>query len=152
MIVLLPAKVDGLADLEKSLSSENLRKWIGGLKNQSVVVSMPKYKVTREVELSHVLSAMGMPLAFTPGSADFSGMNGGNDLFISAVIHKAYVEVDEKGTEAAAATGIVAGVMAMPVRREPERFVADHPFIFLIRDTNSGSILFLGRYTGPTTN
>jgi serpin B len=152
MIVLLPAKVDGLADLEKSLSSEDLQKWIGGLKNQEVVVSMPKYKVTREVELSKILSAMGMPLAFTAGRADFSGMNGRNDLFISAVIHKAYVEVDEKGTEAAAATAIGVRVMAMPVRREPERFVADHPFIFLIRDTNSGSILFLGRFTGPTTN
>ena len=111
-------------------------------------MAFPKYKVTREVELSSTLSTMGMPLAFS-NTADFSGMNGRHDLAISAVIHKAYVEVDEKGTEAAAATGIVMLATAIRLPTELEHFTADHPFIFLIRDMRSGSILFLGRFASP---
>ena len=106
MVVLLPTKIDGLAELEKSLSTDKLKAWLAGLKSKDVDAAFPKFKVTREVELSSTLSAMGMPLAFS-GSADFSGMNGRHDLAISAVFHKAYVDVDEKGTEAAAATGTV---------------------------------------------
>jgi serpin B len=90
---------------------------------------------------------MGMRDAFSQ-QADFSGMNGRKDLFISAVIHKAYIDVNEEGTEAAAATGIVVGITAVPP--PPPVFRADHPFLFLIRDNNSGSILFLGRVTNPT--
>ncbi|HKD37735.1 MAG TPA: serpin family protein, partial [Pirellulales bacterium] len=83
-------------------------------------------------------------------NADFSGMNGRRDLSISAVIHKAYIDVDEKGTEAAAATAIVMRALSARVPPKLEHFTADHPFVFLIRDTRSGSILFIGRYTGPT--
>jgi serpin B len=89
-----------------------------------------------------------MPLAFKHGAADFSGITGNRELAISAVVHKAFVEVDEKGTEAAAATGVVfsrAAVVAQP----PVIFRADHPFFFLIRDTRSGSILFMGRLVRP---
>jgi serpin B len=120
-----------------------------GLKNTRVAVAMPKFKMTREFELSKTLAAMGMPLAFS-ANADFSGMDGKTDLSISAVIHKAFVAVDEKGTEAAAATAVA--IRTLSLRRpleEPERFKADHPFIFLIRDARSGAILFLGRFTGP---
>jgi serpin B len=96
---------------------------------------------------------MGMPSAFD-ATADFSGMTGKRDLFISAVIHKAYINVDEKGTEAAAATAVVMEkAMAMPPRRDqplPPVFRADHPFVFLIRDNRSGGILFMGRVTDPT--
>ncbi len=149
MVVLLPEKIDGPADLEKSLSAEKLQALTAGLKSTRVSVAMPKFKMTREFELSKTLAAMGMPLAFSD-NADFSGMDGKTDLSISAVIHKAFVAVDEKGTEAAAATAVT--IRALSIRRPiepPEEFHADHPFIFLIRDTHSGSILFLGRYTGP---
>jgi serpin B len=91
---------------------------------------------------------MGMQQAFTD-VADFSGMTGKKDLLISKVIHKAFVAVDEKGTEAAAATGVVMAPSAGPVREEPAVFRADHPFIFLIRDKKSGSILFMGRLANP---
>lgn len=149
MVVLLPTRIDGLADLEKSLSTDSLKTWLAGLANKQVDVALPKFKVTREVELSSVLSKMGMPLAFSD-NADFSGMNGRHDLSISAVIHKAYIDVDEKGTEAAAATAVVMRAMAARIPPQLEHFNADHPFIFLIRDTHSGSILFLGRFTGPS--
>jgi len=89
-----------------------------------------------------------MPLAFTPHRADFSGMDGQHDLYISAVVHKAYVEVNEEGTEAAAATGVAAvGATAMPAN--PPEFRADHPFVFLIRDKKTGCIFFMGRVTDP---
>jgi serpin B len=148
MDVLLPEKFDGLPDLENSLSVEKLNGWIAGLQDTRVAVAMPKLKTTCTFDLSETLAAMGMPLAFSDG-ADFSGISGKPDLFISAVIHKAFVDVDEKGTEAAAATGVAVSLCSASVE-EPKRFIADHPFIFLIRDIRSGSILFLGRYTGPT--
>jgi serpin B len=149
MVVLLPEKIDGLSALEKSLSVEKLEGWIAGLKNTRVAVTMPKFKMTREFELSKTLAAMGMPLAFS-ADADFSGMDGNRDLSISAVIHQAFVAVDEKGTEAAAATAVTIKRLAIRIPvEEPERFNADHPFIFLIRDVRSGGILFLGRFTGP---
>jgi len=92
---------------------------------------------------------MGMTDAFSP-RADFSGMDGQRDLFISAVVHKAFVDVNEEGTEAAAATGVVMRSMAVMRPRPTPVFRADHPFIFLIRDTRSGSILFLGRMVDPS--
>ncbi|MCD6549523.1 serpin family protein, partial [Candidatus Micrarchaeota archaeon] len=98
-------------------------------------------------KLNDVLSTMGMPTAFIPGAADFSGMNGNKELFISHVIHQAYVDVNEEGTEAAAATGIVVAISAVP----PENlFVADHPFIFLIVDKETDEILFMGRLSDPS--
>ena len=92
MYVLLPDKVDGLADLEKSLTADQLHNWLGSLKSKNVNLLFPKFKATKEVELSKTLAAMGMPLAFTD-QADFSGMDGKQDLAISAVIHKAFVAV-----------------------------------------------------------
>jgi len=91
---------------------------------------------------------MGMADAFDPAKADFSGMTGTKDLFISAVVHKAFVDVNEEGTEAAAATAVVARMTA--VAEPPPEFRADHPFLFLIRDTKTGAILFLGRILDPT--
>jgi serpin B len=106
MVVLLPRKVDGLAALEKNLSSRQLGEWFKNLREQKVIVGLPKFKMTSEFALKQTLSEMGMPKAFTFG-ADFSGMTGKeNDLFIQAVVHKAFVEVNEEGTEAAAATGV----------------------------------------------
>jgi serpin B len=147
MLVLLPKKVDGLSQLEKSLTAQNLESWLAKSRLQQVQVAFPKFKFTREFELNKTLSAMGMPLAFSD-KADFSGMDGTKELYISNVIHKAFVDVHEKGTEAAAATAVVvAAKSAPPVAQQV--FKADHPFVFVIRDNGTGSILFLGRVTNP---
>jgi serpin B len=115
-----------------------------------VELFLPRFKMDLEFGLKETLEKMGMRDAFT-GAADFSGMDGQKYLLITAVLHKAWVEVNEEGTEAAAATAVVAAPMA--ARREqpppPPVFRADHPFIFLIRDARSGAILFLGRLSEP---
>ncbi len=147
MVVLLPRKVDGLAGLEAGLSAENLQKWTTGLREKKVKVYLPKFKMTCEFALAQTLSAMGMPTAFSQAAADLSGIDGTDLLFISAVIHKAFVDVNEEGTEAAAATAVPAKAKGRP-RPEPV-FRADHPFLFLIKDTRSGSILFMGRLVNP---
>jgi serpin B len=145
MVVLLPRKADGLADLEKKLTAEQLAGWLKGLRREKVTVVLPRFKATSEFSLKGTLSSMGMPTAFT-GRADFSGMDGKRDLFLSAVVHKAFVDVNEQGTEAAAATGVVAKTVSAEIIAD---FRADHPFVFLIRDQRSDSILFLGRLADP---
>jgi len=115
--------------------------------SREVVVAMPKFKMTSKFSMADVLRTMGMTDAFT-SDADFSGMTGRRDLFLSAVIHQAYVDVNEKGTEAAAATAIGIKATAM-LPDQPPVFRADHPFLFLIRDKASGGILFLGRVMNP---
>jgi serpin B len=147
MIVLLPSEIDGLAALEKQLSVDNLKQWTTKLAQPEVKIWLPKFKLSAEFQLGDVLSALGMPQAFSPDKADFSGMDGKQDLYISAVVHKAYVDVNEEGTEAAAATGVGVTAMAAPIRQL--EFKADHPFLFLIRDNQSGCILFIGRVTDP---
>ncbi len=148
MVVLLPKKIDGLADVEKDLTTDKLAGWIGKLYKQEVVVTLPKFKTTQQMGMKGVLSKMGMPVAFTD-RADFSGIGGDpGELCIQDVIHKAYVDVNEEGTEAAAATGVI--VESTSARVVTPEFRADHPFIFLIRDTRNGSILFLGRLADPT--
>lgn len=148
MLVLLPRKADGLAALENSLSAANLAKWTAAMWSPDVMVYLPKFKMIYRFGLNDTLKAMGLSDAFDAGKADFSGMDGGRNLFISAAVHKAFVEVNEQGTEAAAATGITMGLTALPA--PPIVFRADHPFIFLIREKSSGSILFIGRVTNPT--
>jgi serine protease inhibitor len=150
MIVLLPNDVTGLPALEQSLTAQNTQQWLSRLRPApKVVVAVPRFKMTRQFRLSDTLAAMGMPSAFN-ASADFSAMNPKRDLFISAVIHKAFVDVNEEGTEAAAATAVVvARAMAVQRPQPPIVFRADHPFLFLIRDNRSGSILFMGRVTNP---
>ena len=149
MIILLPRRLEGLSDLEKTLTSENLAAWTAKLRKREVIVSIPKFKMTSQFSLASVLKSMGMTDAFT-ANADFSGMTGKKELFISAVIHKAFVEVNEEGTEAAAATGVAMRLTAAVPDRTPV-FRADHPFLFLIRDNISGSILFIGRLMNPAT-
>ena len=144
MVVFLPRKIDGLGDLEKSLTVESLSKWLRALRKRKVIVLLPKFKMTSEFGLADVLRSLGMTDAFSLPPADFSGMDGKKDLFISAVIHKAFVEVNEEGTEAAAATAVVMGLTAV-MPEQPPVFRADHPFTFIIRETESNSILFMGR-------
>jgi serine protease inhibitor len=148
MVVLLPRRADGLAALEKDLSPAKLETWMGKLPGRKVRVSFPRFKMTREFSLKKELSELGMPLAFS-ASADFSGMSEEDrSLYISAVVHKAFVAVDEKGTEAAAATGVAIKPTSAEIL---PNFRADHPFLFLIRDRRSDSILFLGRVVHPDT-
>ena len=147
MVVLLPKKKEGLAAMEKNLNTKNLEGWLAKMNRREVQVFLPKFRQTCEFGLGEVLSRMGMKDAFSPGQADFSGMNGRQDLFISAVLHKAFVEVNEEGTEAAAATGIIVGVTSIPL--PPPEFRADHPFVFMIRDAKTGAILFMGRIVKP---
>jgi serpin B len=152
MVVLLPHKVDGLAELEAGLTAEKLDACLRRLVKQDVIVTFPKFKAQYLVSLGNVLSHMGMSLAFSD-AADFSGMNGGKEpLKISDVVHKAWIDTNEEGTEAAAATAVVMTLAAAPNAPQPPTpvFRADHPFLFLIRDANNGCILFLGRVTDPT--
>ena len=149
MVILLPKQFDALDEFEKTLTPDNLTQWLAKIHKREVVVFVPKFKMTSQFSLASVLKSMGMKDAFSP-NADFSGINGKRDLFISAVIHKAYVEVNEEGTEAAAATGVVMRLTSIGPAPIPV-FRADHPFLFLIRDNLSGSILFIGRVANPKT-
>jgi serpin B len=154
MIVLLPNDVSGLPTLEESLTSANAKDWLHRLAPvPKVILSLPSFKMTQQFGLRDKLGAMGMVQAFQQGSANFSGMSDDpRGLYISAVIHKAFIDVNEEGTEAAAATGVIMrhAMARMPVPEQPIVFRADHPFLFLIRDNRSGGILFLGRVTDPT--
>lgn len=142
MMVLLPKKPRGLPELERSLSAASLAEWLQMLNTRAAHVYLPKFKVSSRFSLATTLASMGMPVAFA-GAADFSGMTGKKELFISDVIHKAFTEVNEEGTEAAAATGVVMK------RGRVFQIRADHPFLFLIRDRRSESLLFLGRVVDP---
>ena len=134
MVVLLPKEKDGLAGLEKELNAENLAAWQKKMYKKEVLVYLPKFKMTSQFGLTDTLKKMGMPDAFDISKADFSGMTGNKDLFISAILHKAFVEVNEKGTEAAAATGVM---MAASAVIEVPVFRADHPFVFIIKDNTT---------------
>ncbi|MBM4025340.1 MAG: serpin family protein [Planctomycetes bacterium] len=147
MVILLPKQRGGLGAVEKTLTEENVSKWLSGLRKQEVIITIPRFKMTHKLNMGAVLQSMGMTDAFS-GQADFSGMTGRQDLFLSAVVHQAYVDVNEEGTEAAAATGAVMSLVSMAPARIPE-FRADHPFLFLIRDLPTGSLLFLGRVMNP---
>jgi len=148
MIILLPGDTDGLPKFEKTLNLEDFSQWLDRLHRREVIVSVPRFKMTSQFSLASVLISMGMADAFSARAADFSGITGGRDLFISAVIHKAYVDVNEEGTEAAAATGVTMRLTSVGPTQTPV-FRADHPFLFLIRDNHSGSILFIGRLMNP---
>jgi serpin B len=149
MLVLLP-KDDNLAGLEGQLSAVMIDGVVGKLTLENVAVYLPRFKTAARLELGDRLKEMGMPLAFSD-RADFSGLTlSPEELKISEVIHKSFVDVNEEGTEAAAATGtrVRAGARARP--RPVPVFRADHPFVYLIRDTRNGSVLFLGRLADPT--
>jgi serpin B len=116
---------------------------------QDAIVYFPRFKFDSSFELARTLEQMGMVLAFDPDQADFNGMAATDELYISRVVHKATVDVDEAGTEAAAATAVIAAAGAAPDQPEPVVFRADRPFLFLIREDSTGTILFLGRVMQP---
>jgi serpin B len=149
MVVVLPDDRDGLAALEQRLTAAMLQEWLAAVTGPfetEVEVVLPKFKLNCRLDLARNLPAMGMPLAFRPG-ADFSGMDGSRELFIGGVVHQAFVDVNEEGTEAAAATAVTLRTLSIS---RPLVFRADHPFLFLIVEQQSGSILFLGRVTDPS--
>ncbi len=148
MVILLPRQKDGLADLEKRMNFGSMTRWLAQLEIRKARVSLPRFKATMGFNLKDKLQSLGMTTAFT-AKADLSGMNGKKNLSISGVIHKAFVNVDEKGTEAAAATAVIVGRTAMPMPEQIPEFRADHPFVFLIRDRQTGAVLFLGRVMKP---
>lgn len=134
-------------EVESSLDYETASAILSNLQPTSVTLALPKFKFESEFGLADQLKALGMPDAFDPDKADFSGMSDRNDLYISAVLHKAFVAVDEKGTEAAAATAVIVGVTSAPMF--DVTLIIDRPFIFLIRDIPTGQILFVGRVLNP---
>lgn len=148
MVVLLPNEPGGLAKLEKQLSAKMLDEWLSGFNPRRVKLWLPKFELKWRQSLNETLAAMGMPDAFDRGKADFSNITDAESLHINAVVHEAYVKVDERGTEAAAATGI--GIRATSANiNKPVEFKADNPFLYLIRDRETGAILFLGRMLDP---
>ncbi len=153
MLVILPKDGHNIDNVGSTINMEKLNKWKSNIKYERVAVAFPKFKFEIKYFMKGTLSDMGMPSAFSMADADFSGMTGTRDLFISAVIHQAFVDVNEEGTEAAAATAVVMRTTTAPGKIEqPKIFNADHPFIFIIQDKKTGNILFLGRVTDPSKN
>lgn len=153
MIVLLPHGKMSLAAIEKSLSPANLNDWMKQMTTHSVDLKMPKFTMTTSFNLKNTLKSMGMKDAFDEIQADLKSLGismGDFNLYISDVIHKAFIGIDEKSTEAAAATGVIVSARKSG-RREPPAatFHVDHPFVFLIRDDRTGTILFMGRVANP---
>jgi len=145
MMIVMPKEKFGLMKITKAMLNDNYTHILAGLQLQKVAVSLPKFKISSNFDLGAKLSEMGMPDAFT-SAADFSGITGSKDLNISKIMHKAFIEVNEKGTEAAGATTVVmekTSYVKTPV------FTADSPFLYLIKDNISGSILFIGKIVNP---
>jgi serpin B len=146
MVILLPDQ--GTFDsFEASLTGQSVAGIIQGMKSRTVSLTMPKFTAEQSFGLRSALTSLGMKDAFTPGVADFSGMDGKKDLYIQDVVHKAFIAVDEAGTEAAAASGVIVGQTSVPV--DIVKLDLNRPFIYLIRDIQTGAILFLGRVMNP---
>jgi serpin B len=148
MLILLPKEKDGLEKLEETLTVESLSKWQKSMSEQEVQAFVPRFKCTKGFNLNDILIQMGMKDAFSHGIADFSGIEPKKELFISSVLHKAFIEVNEEGSEAAAATAVTMMLKATPPKPIPA-FKADHPFLFMIQDKATGIILFFGRISEP---
>ncbi|NOZ08906.1 MAG: serpin family protein [FCB group bacterium] len=145
MVIILPDSPGGLPDLEDRLSTGNLETWLSGISQKTVEIYLPRFKVTwGTLNMTKQMISLGVHRAFG-NRADFSGIDGTKSLFIKGIFHKAFIEVNEEGAEAAAATGVLFET-SIPKMKS---FKADHPFFFLIRDIQSGSILFLGRILDP---
>ena len=145
MVILLPGAGEYEA-FEQSLTADGVNAVLTAMKKESVILTMPKFSFDSSLGLKDALTQLGMGVAFTE-SADFSGMNGKKDLLIQDVLHKAFVSVDEKGTEAAAATAVIVGTTSLPINQKT--VIMDRPFIFFIRDIQTNSIIFIGRVLNP---
>ena len=156
MMFVLPDGPAGLDAVEKRLSPEALDTWVRAMQHEQVIVALPRFEINpaRSLALADTLKALGMPLAFDPDKADFTAIANppkpADRLYISQVFHKAFVKLDEKGTEAAAATAVVmARAGSAAPSKPPSEFRADHPFLFVLRHVKSGAILFMGRVSDP---
>lgn len=145
MLLVLPAE-GRMGDFERGLTPERVDAITRGLGTRMVQLTVPTFSFRKNTSLKALLRGLGMSDAFEPGAADFSGIDGRRDLFVQDVVHEGFIGVDERGTEAAAATAVNFGTTAVP---QPATFQADRPFIFAIRDRVSGSLLFLGRVVAP---
>jgi serpin B len=148
MLILLPNDKNGMEKLEENLSIQKFIQWTTHTNKQKIRVFLPKFRITSLNDLSQPLKSMGMVDAFNQIKADFSGIdNKDNNLYISSVIHNAFIEVNEEGSEAAAATAVVTRSLALA--EPPPLFKADHPFLFFIRDNSTKCILFCGKMNNP---
>jgi serpin B len=147
MVILLPAS-GNFAAFEAGLQAQQVYDIISDLQLTGIALTMPKFEFDSQFSLNDILAGMGMSDAFSLSEADFSGMTGSRELFIWGVVHKAFVAVDEAGTEAAAATAVSVAPSAGPPE-SPVEVTIDRPFIFLIRDIETGAILFVGRVLNP---
>lgn len=162
MVIVLPTQKEGLSALEKTLTAASLETMTASLYTEDVKVKLPKFTFDKSFTLNEPLKALGMKDAFNSSKADFSGMadleklslalGGPTKLYIQSVLHKAFIEVNEEGSEAAGATAVIIGVHTESVKipSPPKVFTADHPFLFMIRDVQSGAILFMGRVSNPS--
>jgi serpin B len=152
MIIILPNETNGLGAIEAAMTPDMLDRLLANASAQKIRLEMPKFDAESSFDLPPVLKSLGMRQAFDPMHADLTGIanEAAGRLFVSDVVHKAYVDVDEAGTVAAAATGITITTLAAPLPTPPIPFIADHPFLYLIRDNATGEILFMGRMTDPT--
>jgi serpin B len=152
MMIVLPKDPAGLGELEKGLTAEALGRWAKGGEYPEVALQLPRFKFEAPSDLGGHLAALGMPDAFDMAKADFRGIADvkGEPLYLGAVLHKAFIAVDEKGTEAAAATALMVPTSAAPGEPpKPIPFVCDRPFLFFLRHTGTGALLFMGRYSMP---
>ncbi len=151
MLIVLPNDLDGLDAVEADLSAERLDGWVEDLVTQDVDVSVPRFEMRHELALDDALEALGIVDAFEQSAADFTGIVDAADMngayYLHAARHQAYVKVDEKGTEAAAATGFAGGD---DDDADYPLFIADHPFVYVIRDKLTGAVLFMGRVENPS--
>ena len=151
MVFLLPEERDGLGALEASLTSRHLTDIKGTfhLRPTKVEVSLPRFKLEAQFSLKETLHHLGITDLFDEATVDLTGIDGSGELVVSKVIHKAFITVDEEGSEAAAATAVVMVRRSLPRRIE---FIADHPFLFMIREKATGTVLFLGRLSKPDSS
>ncbi len=149
MLIFLPGNGKSTSDVISLLSPENVNDWISKMTEQKKEVFLPKFEFKFDNSLVEELSALGMTDAFNDAKANLTGISDAAKLMISEVIHKAYIKVDERGTEAAAVTGITVGVTSMPLDNS---FRVDHPFVFAIREKDSNAILFIGKVLDPKQN
>ncbi len=148
MQVLLPIEKDGLKELEEKLMNQNIQKLFDDADYKKVKIQLPKFKLEQTIPLTEHLTNLGMKDMFSKGLADFSGIDGSKELYVSTVLQKAFLEVNESGTEAAAVTILPATGCCAPSKLT--EFTADHPFIFYLRDKLTGMLLFQGRVNDPT--
>jgi serpin B len=156
MVILVPDFADpDIADGVDSVLTQLDGEWLttlrrqGALRTRPVKLALPKWTARKPLSINTTLASLGMPTAFVAGEADFSGIDGTRELFISDVVHEGFVEVSEEGTEAAAATGVVIGVRSAVPSAEPLSITADRPFLWAVIDTTTGSMLFAGKVTDP---